>query len=304
MRQVSLALFFLLATLSLGLGELSAAEGIPGVGPVGEVKRVSTGHEFLEGPAWDGEDRLYFTDIPAAKILCLTPDGKVETFVDDSGHANGLMFRAEGELLACEMDGQLVAWDTQKKQRRVLVNEYGGKRFNAPNDLVIDSAGGVYFTDPHYRAPKPLPQGEQGVYYLSSAGEVTSIARDLIAPNGILLSPDEKSLYVLPSESGSMRVYPVEAPGVVGEGRELCRIEGPGGSDGAAMDTAGNLYLTTALGIQVVSPTGELLGKIAVPEHPANCTFGGPDNKTLYITARTGLYAVETEAVGHRFGSK
>jgi gluconolactonase len=307
MQQVPLALSFLLAALRLGLGDLAAAEPIPGVGPVGEVQRVSTGHEFLEGPAWDGNGRLYFTDIPAANILCLTPDGQVETAVEESRHSNGLMFNRGGELLACEMDGQLVAWDLKKNRRRVLARQYDGARFNAPNDLVIDSTGGVYFTDPRYRAPQPLPQGQEAVYYLPAEGQpVRRVAGDLPAPNGVLLSLDEKTLYVLPSASPTMLAYEVLSPGQVGPGREFCRVEGDGrgGSDGAAMDTAGNLYLTTALGIQVFSPKGELLGKITLPEHPANCTFGGPDNKTLYITARTSLYAVETEAVGHRFGGQ
>lgn len=279
-----------------------AAEAIPGIGPAGEVEQLSSGHGFVEGPTWDGKGSLYFTDIPNNKILVWQASGGLSTFTEQSHHANGLMFAADGRLLACEMDGQLSAWDVTSKQRTVLAEGYQGKRFNACNDLVIDSTGGVYFTDPHYRAPEPLPQGEQCVYYLDAKRQVTRVTPGLPAPNGVLLSIDEKTLYVLPSESATMRAYDVTSPGRVGEGRDFCQVKGRGGSDGAAMDTAGNLYLTTAEGVQVVSPSGEHLGTIEFPEQPANCTFGGKDNRTLYVTARTGLYAAPMEIAGHRYG--
>ncbi|HMP05710.1 MAG TPA: SMP-30/gluconolactonase/LRE family protein, partial [Lacipirellulaceae bacterium] len=126
----------------------AAAEPIPDVGPAGEVKQAATGFAFTEGPAWDGEGLLYFTDVPNARIHTLAADGRVTEFVDDSGPCNGLMFNREGELVACDMSGRVVAWDVAAKTKRVLAAEYGGQRFNAPNDLVIDAAGGVYFTDP------------------------------------------------------------------------------------------------------------------------------------------------------------
>lgn len=299
-----LGLPILLVVITCCSGQCSASDSIPGVGPVGEIKQVSTGHGFLEGPAWDGQGTLYFTDIPKNEILTLGQDGQVQVYTDDSNHANGLMFRPDGQLLACEMDGRLVEWDVSAKRRTVLVSSYGGVRFNACNDLVIDSSGGVYFTDPRFSAPQPLPQKQQGVYYLPPAGakEAVRVASNLPAPNGILLSIDEKTLYVLPSGAGSMRAFDVKSPGVVSAEREFCRVQGRGGSDGATLDTHGNLYLTTQSGVQVVSPQGEHLGIIELPESPANCTFGGPDRKTLYVTARTSLYAVPMEAAGHVFG--
>lgn len=276
------------------------------ISPAGEVEQVATGFAFTEGPASDGNGSLYFTDIPNAKILKLGTDGKVTTFTDDSRHANGLMFNTAGELLACEMDGQLVAWDVKTKQRRVLASEYAGVRFNAPNDLVIDSTGGIYFTDPRFRAPQPLPQTGQGVYYVSAEGKVSRLIDNLPAPNGIVLSLDEQMLYVLPTGSSSMKAYAVDAPGKLGEGREFCQVkqkpgQTDGGSDGGTLDEQGNVYLTTALGVQVNSPTGELLGIVELPQQPANVTFGGAEHKTLYATARTSLYAVEMKVRGHRF---
>lgn len=285
---------------------LHAAEPIEGVGPVGPVRRVATGFTFTEGPAYrDGV--LYFTDIPNERIHTVDADGLVGMFVEGSRHANGLMFRPTGELLACEMDGRLVEYDTATTSRRVLAAEHAGVRFNAPNDLVIDSHGGVYFTDPRFRAPEPFPQGGQHAYYLAKDGAVTRLTRDLPAPNGILLSRDEKTLYVLPSRGPVMFSYRVDAPGRVSQEREFYRVRQPepggrGGSDGAALDTRGNLYLTTRLGVQVVSEQGEHLGVIPVPEKPTNVTFGGPANKTLFITARTSVYAADLEVAGWRFG--
>jgi len=281
----------------------SGAEPILGIGPTGEIKQLHTGFSFTEGPAADGKGNLFFSDIPNAQIHKLDSTGKLTVFSDQSGHSNGLMFNAAGELVACEMDGQLAAWNVETKQRRALVEGYQEKRFNAPNDLEIDRQGGIYFTDPHYLAPKPLPQEKTCVYYLTSQGEVTRLIDDLAAPNGIALSPDEKTLYVFPSQSSHMRAYPVKSPGQIGTGKDFYTIRAPngetaGGCDGVTVDTQGNLYLTTDLGIQVVSPAGKLLGTIELPEKPANVTFGGPERKTLYATARSSLYAMPMESQG------
>ncbi|HJQ78499.1 MAG TPA: SMP-30/gluconolactonase/LRE family protein [Lacipirellulaceae bacterium] len=282
----------------------TAAEPIPNIGPAEGVVKVATGFGFTEGPAWDGKALLYFTDIPNARIHTVNAAGETAVFVEESGPCNGLMFSREGELIACNMGGQLVAWNVATKEKRVLAREFEGKRFNAPNDLVIDAAGGIYFTDPMFRAPQPLPQRVQGVYYRSADGKVTRVVGDAPAPNGVLLSLDEKTLYVLPSMSAEMRAYPVEAPGELGVMRVFCKVKNPrgrdnGGCDGATIDEHGNLYLTTALGLQVFSPSGEALGMIEVPEQPSNCTFGGPDGKTLYVTARTSLYSFKMLVKGH-----
>ena len=282
----------------------AAAEPIPNIGPAGNVVKVATGFGFTEGPAWDGKALLYFTDIPNARIHTVNAEGDMAVFAEETGPCNGLMFNREGELVACNMGGQLVAWNVATKDKRVLAGEFEGKRFNAPNDLVIDSAGGVYFTDPMFRAPQPLPQRVQGVYYRSSDGKLSRVVNDAPAPNGVLLSRDEKMLYVLPSMSAEMQAYPVEAPGQLGDMRVFCKVKNPpgrdnGGCDGATIDEHGNLYLTTALGLQVFSPSGEALGMIEVPEQPSNCTFGGPDGKTLYVTARTSLYSFKMLVKGH-----
>jgi gluconolactonase len=281
-------------------------EAIAGIGPLGEVEKIHTGLQFTEGPAGDAQGNVYFTDIPANKIYRSDANGQLTTFSDQSNHANGLMFNSRGELVACEMDGRIAAWNIATKERRVLAQTYQGKRFNAPNDLVIDQQGGIYFTDPHFRAPEPLPQGKTAVYYVDGEGNVTRLVDNLPAPNGVILSPDEKTLYVFPSLQAEMMAYPVETPGVLGEGRQFCRLQQPGGSrnsgaDGVTVDTQGNLYITSDLGIQVFASNGQLLGVIAIPERPSNVTFAGLDGQTLYITARTSLYRAKMQAKGHRF---
>lgn len=282
-----------------------AAAEIPGIGPTGEVKKVQTGFEFTEGPAADAAGNLFFTDIPNNRIHKLDASGQLTIFVEPSGHCNGLMVVGD-RLLACEMDGRLKQFSLTDATETVLSDKHGDKRFNAPNDLVMDQAGGIYFTDPRFRAPEPWPQGKEAVYYRAADGTVTRLIEDRKAPNGVILAPDEKTLYVIPSMEKEMWAYPVEAPGKIGPGKLLCELrQAPeatsGGGDGLTIDTAGNLYITSALGIQVVSADGKILGVISFPEQPANVTFGGPDYKTLYVTARKSLYTAPMESTGHVF---
>jgi gluconolactonase len=306
LSRLAIASLLLIARVS------AAAEPtpIPGIGPVGPVEKVHTGFGFCEGPASDGHGNLYFTDIPNERIHKLDAAGKLSVFREKTNHANGLMVNAKGEIVACEMgSGQVAAYSPDGKERRVLAAEYKGKRFNAPNDLVIDRTGGIYFTDPEYSAPKPFPQVIRTIYYLAPDGTVTRLVdKDLPNPNGIILSPDEKTLYLIPTGSAEMIAYPVLSTGKIGEGKVFCSLKQPKGAtntggDGLCVDTKGNLYITSWLGVQIFDPSGKHLGTIAVPEYCANCDFGGPDMKTLYVTASKSLYAVKMEATGYRFAS-
>jgi gluconolactonase len=304
------ALCLTLSPILLLVRPLSADEAktkaIAGIGPAGDIVKLHTGFKFTEGPAADRAGNVYFSDIPNQRIHKVDAAGKLSVFREKSNHANGLMVNAKGEIVACEMDGQIAAYSADGKSRRVLADKHNGKRFNAPNDLVIDKQGGIYFTDPAFAAPMPLPQEKTAVYYLAADGKVTRLVDNLPNPNGVILSPDEKTLYVIPSGQADMMAYPVEAPGKIGAGKVFCTLKqrrenGKSGGDGLTVDTKGNLYITSELGLQVFDPSGKLLGIIALPEQPANVTFGGPDLKTLYVTARTSLYTVPMEARGHAF---
>jgi gluconolactonase len=304
--------FVHLVTVSLMFSQsLAAADNqpIPGIGPSGEVTKLHTGFTFTEGPAAAADGSVYFTDVRGNRIHKVDPSGALSTFLENTEGANGLMFGAQGQLFACQGGaGRVISIDVATKKIDVLADKYDGKRFNAPNDLVVDRQGGIYFTDPAFQ--KNTYQDKMAVYYIAPDRKVTRLIDDLSRPNGVLLSPDEKTLYVLPSGSPDFMAYPVESPGKIGAGRVLCKLEQlsegtPRGGDGLTVDTKGNLYLTQPAlsAIQVVDPQGKLLGLIRIPENPSNCAFGGKDMRTLYVTARTSIYSANMEATGHRFAA-
>ena len=278
---------------------------IKGIGPTGPIVKLHTGFKFTEGPASDGMGNVYFSDIPDEKIYKVDAAGKLSTFTDKSGHANGLMFRSMNtirgiELVACEMDGQLVAWSLKGKPgaacwpRPMTANA-------STLPMILSSTGKAASISPILRSapPDPKPQDKLGVYYVDPLGKaVTRLIDDLPNPNGVKLSPDEKTLYVIPTGPADMMAYPVEAPGKIGKGRVFCTLKG-GGGDGMTVDEKGNLYITSILGLQVFDPTGKMLGIITLPEQPSNVTFGGPGNNTLYVTARSSLYTVPMAVKGH-----
>jgi gluconolactonase len=296
-------LIIILSMLVIGLD--ASAQDVSSSGeikPLGKIELVHDGFQFTEGPAWDPRGTLYFTDVRTSTIHKIH-DGKLAAFTTESQTANGLVVAKDGRLLACQMEGQVVAYDLETGVVSLLAGEYQGKRFNAPNDLVIDKQGGIYFTDPHFRAPDPWPQSILAVYYIAHDGTVSRVTDHIEAPNGVALSPDEQRLYVIPSGQAEMLVYDVDAPGKLSNKRILCRLRQPddvqhSGGDGMAVDMDGNLYITSNLGVQIFSPTGEPRGLIEFPQQPANVTFGGPDRKTLFATARTGLYKVQMPIAG------
>ncbi len=280
---------------------------IEGIGPTDPVTVVGEGFRFTEGPAADADGRLYFTDVFAGRVHRVADDGTVETLLDDSQGINGLMFDAAGTLFGCQgRAGRIVKVDVDTKKITPFASEYQGKRFNAPNDLVVDSVGGVYFTDPQFGQAS---QDKAAFYYAAADGTVTRLGDDLNFPNGILLSPDETKLYVLPYRSADVMVYDIKSPGVIGQGRVFCKMASvekfpQRGGDGMTIDSKGNLYLTVpaASSIQVVDPAGETLGVIPVPKTPTNCAFSGKDLKTLVVTTPSTVYAMPMAVAGHRHG--
>ncbi|QDV46514.1 Gluconolactonase precursor [Stieleria neptunia] len=265
--------------------------------PTGKVELIRDGFAFTEGPAWEPKSKsLLFTDIPNSAIHRLSADGSISLFTGDSKHTNGILIPSDGRILACQMDGQVVRYD-EHASATVLASQYDGKRFNAPNDLTVDGQGGIYFTDPLFRAPTPLPQTVQAVYYIAADGTVSRVTEGLAAPNGIGMSPDRKRLYVCPSQQAEMLVYEVTGPGKLSPPKTFCTVEQPEGqsgtgADGIALDVQGNVYITTHIGVQIFSPAGKQIGVVSFPQQPANVCFGGDDWKTMFVTARSGLYRV------------
>jgi len=259
-----------------------------------KVEKLAGGFAFTEGPAADAKGNVYFSDIPNNRILKWSLDGQLSTFRENSGGANGLYFDKDGNLLACEGDGRRLVSIDPKGNVTVLADKYQGKKFNSLNDLWIDPKGGVYFTDPRYGNRDGMEQDGEHVYYLlPDRKKLVRVIDDMVRPNGVIGTPDGKTLYVTDNGGRKTFAYEVNLDGTL-SGKKLIA---PEGSDGMTIDNEGNIYLTTSV-VAVYNKNGEKIEEIKVPEGPANVTFGGKDNQTLFITARTSLYSVRMRVKG------
>ena len=264
------------------------------VAPGAKVQRLADGFVFTEGPARDAEGNVYFTDIPNNRIHVWSLDGKLTTFREDSGGANGLFFDRRGNLVACEGGNRQLTCIWPDGKVTVLADRFDGKKLNSPNDLWIDPRGGVYFTDPRYGKQEGLEQDGFHVYYLlPSRNRLFRALDDLVKPNGIVGTADGKLLYVTDAGDGKTYVYRVQSDGSLADRKVIA----PVGADGMTLDERGNLYLARNV-VHVYSPEGKNIATIEVPEAPSNVCFGGKDMRTLFITASKGLYAVRTRTRG------
>jgi gluconolactonase len=271
-----------------------AAEPESLVAPKAKVEKLAGDFRFTEGPAVDAKGNVYFSDIPNNRIHIWSTEGKLSTFRENSGGANGLFFDKQGNLIACEGGNRRVTSISPDGKVTVLADKYDGKKLNSPNDLWIDADGGVYFSDPRYGARKDLEQDGFHVYYISPDRKtVTRVINDLKTPNGVLGNAKDKLLYVADPGDRKTYVYPILGAGKLGEKKLFAEH----GSDGMTLDERGNVYLT-GRGVTIYSPAGKQLQTIEVPEGPANMCFGGEDRKTLFITARTSLYGVKMQVSG------
>ncbi|MEC7567207.1 MAG: SMP-30/gluconolactonase/LRE family protein [Planctomycetota bacterium] len=260
----------------------------------GEVERLADGFAFTEGPASDDRGNVYFTDIPNERIHVWTTDGELRLHRENTGRANGLYFTKQGVLYACEGGARRVTKQSKNGRVRTITDSFAGGKYNSPNDLWVDAWGGIYFTDPRYGSQEGMEQDGFHVYYVSPNGKsVSRVIDDHVKPNGVVGTSDNKTLYVADAGGGKTYAYSIKGPGKIGDKRLFCES----GSDGMTLDQFGNLYLTTN-SVQVYNSSGTHLGNIAVPEGPANVTFGGKDYRTLYITAKTGLYSVSMKVRG------
>lgn len=274
-----------------------------------EVVRLATGFRFVEGPVWLAEQKhLLFTDIPANKILCFTPEcntksrsalftQNVSVYRHPSGHANGQALDLQGQLISCEHSNRRVTRTDASGQISVLADSFNGEALNSPNDLVMSRLGHLYFTDPPYGIAADLQrQPVQGVYRLDAqTGILHCEIDDIVAPNGLVFSPDERILYVVDSsDNRDIKVFDVDSSGGISGGKLFasCRTSSQAGPDGLTVDDQGNVYCAAAGGVWVFNAAGVHLGIISLPETPSNCTWGGAGSSDLYITAQTSLYRV------------
>ncbi|MCH2212448.1 MAG: SMP-30/gluconolactonase/LRE family protein [Fuerstiella sp.] len=291
------------------------------LGKVQVLAHVQDEVVFTEGPAVDRAGNVFFTNVPASRILKWTPHSReLSVFRSDSHGTNGLYFAPDGSLLACEGEaGRVTRTNSVTGEIEVLANGYGGKPLAKPNDLCMDDQGRIYFTS---RSSVTDPAGEnvKAVYRIDTDGSIHQILAwpDVHMPNGIVTSPDNRQLYLIEAHPDAnhhrdIRVYDLNADGTVTNGRVLIDFYPGRSGDGMCIDAEGNLYVAAGLhdtrntsetldtqpGIHVVSPTGKLLAFRETPEDTlTNCTFGGSDLKTLYIACGSHLLSLRTEIPG------
>jgi gluconolactonase len=289
--------------------------------PNTQLEAVFSEGFFTEGPAMGPDGRLYFSDITftdrtgmqAGLIWRLDPETKrAEIFRSPSGMANGLAFDLEGRLIAAlgaDFGGRaVVRTDLSSGRSTIIAGLYEGRRLNSPNDLVVDRSGRIYFTDPRYVGHEAVEQPVMGVYRIDRDGKLTRIISEAGMPNGIAVSPDQRTLYVASIQGptwyglNAVLAFDLATDGSVSGRRILVDFRPDNGPDGMAVDVDGNLYLArpaTAPGVYVYSPSGAELAYLRLPEAPTNAAFGrGRHATTLYVTAQSRVYAIRTARRG------
>jgi gluconolactonase len=283
-----------------------------------KVEKLGGNLLFTEGPVWDRRaGYLLFSDVPGNAIMKWTTDGKVSVFRKDifTGYypagfpigPNGTTIDPQGRLVFCEHGNRRISRLEKNGSLTVLADRYEGKRLNSPNDIVSTKSGDIYFTDPPYglfssNPPDPEKDHKQeldfaGIFRIR-AGKLEVMVK-IQNPNGLAFTPDGKKIYL--SQGSDWVIYDVKPDGTFGSGRVFYQQKEKGGPDGFKVDKAGNVWSSSGpKGISIISPQGKLLGVIAFPEEPANCAFGDADGKSLYVTARAGLYRIRTNIQGLR----
>ena len=270
----------------------------------GKVERLATGFEFTEGPAWHHRGFLYFVDIRRNHLFKWSGGQQPLVVRENTNGGNGLTLDLQGRLIMCEGGNRQVTRTESDGAITVLASHWEGKRLNRPNDVVGRSDGSLYFTDPGGR----VPEGEReidvsGVYRIAADGNVSLATSECEYPNGLAFSPDESVLYVANTRSDMyICAFDVHSDGSLSNGRVFADMssEEEGVPDGMKVDIDGRVLCTGPGGVRIFDKNGVDLGTLRIPELPANCAFGGSDNRTLFMTARTSVYTVRLEVPGVR----
>ena len=263
-------------------------------------QKISSEFKFTEGPASDADGNVYFTDQPNDRIMKWSAaDGKITVWMQPAGRSNGLCFDGKGNIIACA-DAKNELWSiSPDKQATVLVKDYKGKLLDGPNDVWVRPDGGIYFTDPYYKRDYwnrgPKEQDTEGVYYIPpDRKSLTRVIGDMVRPNGIIGTPDGKTLYVADIDGHKSYSYDIQPDGSLTNKKLFCNL----GSDGMTIDDEGNVYLT-GRGVTVFDNTGKQVAHIDIQEPwTANVCFGGKDRHTLFITASKCVYTLQMRTKG------
>ena len=270
------------------------------VAPGASLQKLGGGYGFTEGSVEDKQGNVYFTDQPNDRIMKWNTDGSVIEWLKPAGRSNGMWFDHHGNLITCA-DNLNELWSiSPRKKVTVLFKDYQGKLMNGPNDVWVRPDGGMYITDPLYarpywqRDPKPQLPGNWVFYLSRDLKTLTPVVTDLNTPNGIIGTPDGKTLYVADLGLNKTFRYHIGADGSLSDKAEVC----PMGSDGMTMDERGDIFCTNR-GVTAFDPTGKRIFHVDVPEDwVGHCCFGGKDHKTLFITASHGIYALQMSVRG------
>ena len=263
-----------------------------------KVEQAGSGFAFTEGPAVATDGRVYFTDQPNDRIHIWDEKKGVSVWLDGTGRSNGMYFDYDGQLVTCADEKTQLAYFDEDKNLIKLCDSFDGKHLNGPNDVWVSLQGGYYFTDPYYHR-NWWPDGHieiqdvRGVYYLSVEGEVTLEIDDFKTPNGLIGTPDGKTLYVADIEDQKTWKYTIQSDGSLSNKTFFA----PHGSDGMTIDNKGNIYLTYGK-VWVYNPQGELIEELEFPESPSNICFGGELRDVLFVTARKGVYTLKMNVKG------
>jgi len=274
---------------------IAAAAGAQDFSDV-HVEKVAKDLRYAEGPAWSPDGFLIFSDTVTNTLHKLIAGKGDSDLSDVPGGPIGNAYDSQGRLYTCEFRERRITRTAKNGKVEVLAARFEGKRFNAPNDIVVRRDGQIYFTDPAFGNQQDSRELDfYGVFHLTPKGEVDAIAKLKTRPNGIALSRNGRTLYVTDSDARCVRAYELER-GAAGEGRVIVdNVEGV--PDGIRVDEKGNLWIA-ASALVSYSPQGKLLGRIVMPETPSNLTFGDADLETLFITARTSVYRVRIGVKG------
>lgn len=294
----------------------SSTPAIPGVVAGGlPLELVARGFDGSEGPLGLPDGSLLFTETRANRVIKVNADKSHEVYLENTNGANGLALNRAGELVAVQVAQPRVGVIAPADKTRTLVDNYDAKAFVRPNDLVIDKAGGIYFTDSGANAAQnaggSAPASEEltttvGIYYLSKSGKLTQLDDSIARPNGIQLSPDEETLYVANTLGQHVLAYDIRSAGKVRKKREFAALAGweesegswSSGADGLAVDGKGNVYVASNAGVEVFTDKGEALGVIPLPVKPQNLAFAGADKDELYIVGRGAVYRLHVLTPG------
>ncbi len=282
-----------------------AIDGVVSAGT--PIELIKEGFQGTEGPIALPDGSVIFTEAQVNRITRIAADKTISTFLENTNGANGLAFGPKGDLYAVQTTKPGIAVLSPAGRERVVVDRHEGAPLNRPNDLVVDKRGGVYFTDPGPRPEPGQPAPTTAVYYQPVEGKLLRLATDIGRPNGIQLSPDEKTLYVANTFGEHILAYDVKADGSVGARRNFAKLEGvtktdtglTSGADGLAVDAKGRLYVASTAGVQVFDAKGKALGIIALPKSPQNLAFAGPSKQTLYVVGRGSAYRVAVLTGGY-----